>query len=93
MNLKLKKDTLEHLLISNWTNILDVREVIKLVTDVMSNKTNCQYKFDKLIISRFEPQDDCFLIWIETICKDTKINYTIECFYNLNGSLKINSVF
>jgi hypothetical protein len=84
MNLKLKKDTLEHLLISNWTNILDVREVIKLVTDVMSNKTNCQYKFDKLIISRFEPQDEC---------KDTKINYTIECFYNLNGSLKINSVF
>lgn len=93
MNLTLKKDTLEQLLIANWTTILDIREVMKLVTDVMSNNTNCQYKFDKLTLSRFEPQNDCFLIWFETICKETKTNHTIECLYSLDGSLKINSIF
>lgn len=93
MKLTLKKESLEKILITNWASIFDIREVIKLIQNITSNKLECQYEFNKFTISRFELIDDYFLIWFEIECKNPKTTNTIECFYKLNGDLEFNAIF
>lgn len=85
MKLTIKKETLEKILIANWTSILDVREVLTLVSNITSENSKSQHRIDKITISRFELVNDYFLIWIEYKKDDT--NGTIECHLHLNGDL------
>jgi hypothetical protein len=86
MKLTIKKQQLEKILIANWTSILNVREILTLVNDITSKNLKSQPKIDKITISRFEPIDDYFLIWIE-YSLNKNINNTIECHLYLNGEL------
>ena len=55
----IKPEGLEKLLIANWTQVLDVKAVYKFINENIDSPIN------NLTITRFEPQENGFLLWIE----------------------------
>lgn len=87
MKLTLKKESLEKILLANWTSVIDIRELLAFVSKYINSKNSeSQQRLNKITISRFEPMDGYFLIWIEYESKNR--NGTIECHLKLNGEIE-----
>lgn len=80
---------LEKLLLSNWTNLFNYRDLLKVVT---KDHEKCfkekNIKIKSLKITRFEPIDCNFIIWIEY--QTDKNQYVIEYTLSNTGILIFN---
>jgi hypothetical protein len=86
----LDTNKLETLLIKNWTELFDVRDMLKHVQNIIatylpSNETNRQ--INHLSVSRFEPTPQGFILWLTytIIEKKTKYKAISEILLNFNG--------
>lgn len=87
----LNKHKLETILIKNWTELFDIREILKYVQSISShlpsNKTNVQ--INNLGITRFELNPQGFIIWLNYNVIENQIKYksTSEVLLDFNGNL------
>ena len=87
-----KPEKLEKILLVNWTEFLDKREILALAkrcaVEYMGIEPPCQVV--TLTLSRFEIQDTGFLIWMEfTVTKSkNKIFGTSELHLSNTGNLR-----
>ena len=86
----LDTNKLETLLIKNWTELFDVRDMLKYTQKIAtvhlpSNKTNKE--LNNLSISRFESTPQGFILWLTytIIEKKTKYKAISEILLNFNG--------
>lgn len=89
-NKLLDTNKLETLLIKNWTNLFDIRDMLKYVqnitnTHLPSTKTNRQ--INNLSISRFELTPQGFIVWLNYTIIENKTKYKAisEILLDFNG--------
>ena len=70
----LNKDKLENLLLSNWTEFIDFKQLLSQLETIVNKKPH-QIKF-----SRFELTSQGFLLWIDF--KIDNKDYTLEAILN-----------
>ena len=93
MRVKVDSNKFEKLLITHWTDFMNVREIRNFCTEiaVLHHDMNPHCKVRQLSLSRFEPlkTSNYFIIWIETTISqpDKEIKATIECLLSLAGEL------
>jgi hypothetical protein len=93
MKVKIDKNKLEKLLITHWSEFLNILDLRNFCADVAKTHYNMNdhCKTRQISISRFEPTNTPkgFVIWIEsTISQPNKeVNITIECFFEIPGNL------
>jgi hypothetical protein len=84
-------DTLERILLANWTKFIDVRQLMRETQSLLDehhllapNST-----IQQLSISRFELQTNGFLVWLEVTIQqqDQKIKMTIEIILSNSGQI------
>lgn len=82
----LEKQNLEKILLANWASFLDVR---KLMTFVKTKNNLGLDTIFKLSVSRFEPTEKGFLIWLETESNilENKVKVTTEALLTLSGEI------
>jgi hypothetical protein len=68
---------LETLLLANWTEFLDTRQVLKLLGEHTGKQ------IQNLTISRFELVDQGFLLWFETTANKERM--TVEALLTVSG--------
>lgn len=82
---------LEKMLIKHWTDFIDVRAVIAFVKHIVVAELNFTSKCQilKVKISRFEPKNNFFIVWLETSILDgeKEVNITIETSIHLSGKI------
>jgi len=91
----LNLDKLETLLISKWNDFLDNRKLLNFVKGISVNHHGNNCRVQNVKLSRFKPQHNGFLIWIEFSISITSnltdcpkiINMTTEAFLELSGDL------
>lgn len=82
----LNQKKLEALLVSKWTEFLDTRELLALTKRYASDYLDINDpKITQLIITRFEPVREGFIIWLEYSASDIKA--TSEIFLSNEGIL------
>lgn len=77
MNEILNKQKLEAILIANWTEFLNIRNLLGFAEKVASSLSIHPGKPEKLTISRFELTPKGFLIWIEFKIRNIEITSEI----------------
>lgn len=83
----INKHQLEDVLIKNWANFLDIRKLRKLVESIIQKEFHFEnINLRKISLSRFEMQENGFLVWIETTTNSHHI--TSEIFLFNTGSVK-----
>ena len=70
----LDTEKLEKLLVANWTEVLDYRQLLFFANNQISIKDDF---IKHLSVSRFEPVYDGFILWLEFTTKKG-VNGTIE---------------
>jgi len=87
----LDTNKLETLLIKNWTELFDVRDMLKYTQKIAtvhlpSNKTNKE--INNLSISRFESTPQGFILWLtySVIENETKYKAISEILLDFNGN-------
>lgn len=61
--MKINKEQLERLLIAHWTEFINPREIINIITT--QTKLVKKELIQNIKITRFEFYNNCFTIWIE----------------------------
>lgn len=76
-------EKLESVLVKNWTEFIDARQLLKYVSGLSNRPVR------NLTISRFEPQNNGFLVWLDYKILDSErvVNITQEIFLGLNGDV------
>jgi hypothetical protein len=78
---------LEKVLIAHWSEFIDMRTLLAFVREQFDES----HQIEKLSISRFEPCDSGFLLWIE--CKlqklETNVNVVLETLIYNSGKVEI----
>ena len=89
----LNKHKLETLLIKNWTELFDIRDILKYAQEIAnkylpSNKTNIH--INDLSISRFELTNKEFILWLNYKVIENKEKYkaTSEILMDFNGNFQ-----
>ena len=81
-------EKLEHVMITNWLQFLDVRKLMTFAKNVIIEHHHIEehYTVQQLAVSRFEFQSRGFIVWLEVNIQkvDKKVNATIEIL--LSGS-------
>lgn len=74
-------NSLEQLLIRDWTNYLDIRKTIQFLKEIVEKKLNLQsFKIQTIKVSNAIFSSDEIIIWIDFIVinSNTKVNLTAE---------------
>lgn len=79
---------LENLILANWADIMDIRKLIAFANQYIV-PTGIE-PTDTLTLSRCEPSDGHFIVWIDCIStkSSVKVNVTIEALLKLSGELQ-----
>ena len=80
----INKASFEKLLIQKWADFINVSAITDIVTSALRLKSKQNLRIQ---LSRFIPENNYFIIWIEV-----KVNgnfSTLECKLNLNGELEV----
>ncbi len=59
----LNKEKLEQLLLANWTDVLDKKQLFQFISN--HSGINDTYKIHKMTLSRFEIVEEGFILWLE----------------------------
>jgi len=91
----IRKDKFEELLLSQWASFMDITKLLSYVLSCARDitypitKTKIKQRGTQLKLSRFEPQNDGFIIWAEfSFSRDSgTVIGTSELFLNPNGEI------
>lgn len=102
MNSVIKKNSLERILLANWTSILDFQKIILFTTQVVRDyndfpvfeEDEIPKKGVQISLTRFTVLNHAFLIWIDyTVPKDFGfVIGTCEAILDLSGNLTLKNL-
>lgn len=90
----LNQEKLELVLISHWTEFIDIRAAISFCKKVTEETLSLQgpIKLSNLSVTRFEPESssNMYIVWFEynIVNSGNKVKVTTECKINFEGLLK-----
>lgn len=96
MQIKVDTYKLEKTFIAHWTEFIDIREIRNFCLNIIDNFCNINkpYNIKQLSISRFENENNNFIVWVEVIViqNSKQINITIECLLQSNHLIYKNYI-
>jgi len=93
--MKIETEKLEKLLIANWTQFIDARQLFSFVEEnIKTSMKESMCKVNSLTITRFELSNNGFIIWLDFKANSKSILGTIEALLSHSGEIyHIRTVF